>query len=434
MKMIIGVEEFGKIKRATINVSNYTVFIGDNNSGKTLLMQLIYGVLHYIQFPADYTVKYVGEILGKYRKNEKSSVSPDDLKIICKEINEYLDNTKNEIVSAVFMKKMPIKKLYVDIEIYENELCVNHEKKTYEKEGNQPIEYEAWRVYDTNKEKANWNIKLEDDKDGRLLNMFLFAFGMGYKYRLFLPASRTGIQLLYKDFYANKVEEVFLNNESKSQTGFWGMTRPVYDFLKFLQIFKPGDLDEKTNHTEIVDFIEKELLGGQLVNTGSDVSYKPDDGDKTIPLYMASSMINEIAPLLMAMSEGKWYDFLFMDEVETSLHPKKQKQLARLFTRINNGGTRLLLSTHSDTMASYLYLINLLGTKNGYTDIELESIGMDEGDIIRNSEIHFYQFEDRGNYSIVDEVETDSYGVNFKQFNESLDNLYEMSRVIVGVK
>ncbi|WP_300713765.1 AAA family ATPase, partial [uncultured Brachyspira sp.] len=44
-KLII--KNFGKIKEAEIELSNFILFIGDNNSGKSYLMTLIYGLIKY---------------------------------------------------------------------------------------------------------------------------------------------------------------------------------------------------------------------------------------------------------------------------------------------------------------------------------------------------------------------------------------------------
>ena len=38
------VENFGKVQFADIELSNMVVLVGNNNSGKTMLMQLIYGL------------------------------------------------------------------------------------------------------------------------------------------------------------------------------------------------------------------------------------------------------------------------------------------------------------------------------------------------------------------------------------------------------
>ncbi len=46
--MIVHVRDFGKIEYADIDLSQLDIFIGDNNSGKTYLMQLICGLLSYL--------------------------------------------------------------------------------------------------------------------------------------------------------------------------------------------------------------------------------------------------------------------------------------------------------------------------------------------------------------------------------------------------
>ncbi|MBW5394147.1 AAA family ATPase, partial [Brachyspira hampsonii] len=41
------VKNFAKIKEAKIELSPFTLFIGDNNSGKSYLMTLVYGLIKY---------------------------------------------------------------------------------------------------------------------------------------------------------------------------------------------------------------------------------------------------------------------------------------------------------------------------------------------------------------------------------------------------
>ncbi|MDE6052375.1 MAG: ATP-binding protein, partial [Lachnospiraceae bacterium] len=40
------VEKFGKIESADIEVAPMTLFVGDNNSGKSYIMTLIYGLIN----------------------------------------------------------------------------------------------------------------------------------------------------------------------------------------------------------------------------------------------------------------------------------------------------------------------------------------------------------------------------------------------------
>ena len=39
VEVYINVKNFGKIKSARVNIDNFTVFVGNNNSGKTQLME-----------------------------------------------------------------------------------------------------------------------------------------------------------------------------------------------------------------------------------------------------------------------------------------------------------------------------------------------------------------------------------------------------------
>lgn len=43
-KAMVHVEDFGRLSKADIQLSPMTLFVGDNNSGKSYLMTLLYGL------------------------------------------------------------------------------------------------------------------------------------------------------------------------------------------------------------------------------------------------------------------------------------------------------------------------------------------------------------------------------------------------------
>ena len=434
MKIVIGVEGFGKIKKADIDISNYSVFVGDNNSGKTYLMQLIYGVLQYLKIPQNYESKYVGELFVKYRQNEDCVVSPDEITVVCRELNDYLENNKRDIVKRIFQKEINIESLNISVEMEADCMNIRHKREmAYNTSDGSSSEYESWNVYYKGEQRAVFGVLPGASDDSVLLNVFLFAMGIGQNYRLFIPASRTGIQLLYKEFYANKIDSM-VSDGRVDKNDHLGLTMPIYDFLRFLQTYNQNP--EYLNN-DIMGFIDANMINGELLSIDNTLTYVSKDNNISIPLYLASSMINEIAPIIMTMTNGRFYDFLFIDEVETSLHPKKQREMARLLTRINNKKTRLLISTHSDTMASYLGLMLLMSNKAGNTDIELEKMNLDKNDILQNQEMHFYQFDDCGSYSLVKEIpiyESIDVGPDFEQFNDSLEQLYDLAKSVIGTR
>lgn len=61
MSLILHVRNFGKIKSADIDLGNYTLFVGDNNSGKSYIMQLIYMLPDVIDILPDAKIEYTLE-------------------------------------------------------------------------------------------------------------------------------------------------------------------------------------------------------------------------------------------------------------------------------------------------------------------------------------------------------------------------------------
>ena len=68
MRTKIKVNKFAKIESADVYLDEFLLFVGDNNSGKTLLMELIYGIVELIRkWKADYSnVKIVETEYVKY--------------------------------------------------------------------------------------------------------------------------------------------------------------------------------------------------------------------------------------------------------------------------------------------------------------------------------------------------------------------------------
>ncbi len=44
----VDVRKFAKIEKASVRTGDFSLFVGDNNSGKTLMMELMYGIINII--------------------------------------------------------------------------------------------------------------------------------------------------------------------------------------------------------------------------------------------------------------------------------------------------------------------------------------------------------------------------------------------------
>ena len=253
---------------------------------------------------------------------------------------------------------------------------------------------------------------------------------------LFLPASRTGLILLYRDFFANKADQTIALN-SMDQVEERGpieaeFTLPVYNFLRFLQTYKEEDSGKKQFEKEIRFFEEKLISGHINVTEQGTFSYRSSENKTDIPMYLASSMINEITPLVLALTRMRPTQRLVIDEVESSLHPEKQSELVRFLNRLNNKGIQMIISSHSDTIASKinnLYLLSQYAKSHGQKEEQemLKKFDLEKEDLIEPDNLFVYEILNQPNgKSVVREVKGDrENGFQFDQFTKSAMKIYD---------
>lgn len=246
---------------------------------------------------------------------------------------------------------------------------------------------------------------------------------------LFMPASRTGLMMLYKEYFANKTDSAlnfYVGENGKIQDGtmYDDITRPAYEFIRFLQTYKHDVSSEK--YLDELDFFDKNIIEGHIsVNNQGRFTYRQSEDDNNIPMYLASSMINEVAPIALALQSGR-FDQLIIDEIEASLHPQKQQELARLLTRLSNKNVSLIISTHSDTFVSKINNLFVLAQKEDKIKY-LEPLGLDEMDILDTEKLYVYSFEalDNGKCLVKEIKPTKESGYQFDLFMNSNLKIYK---------
>lgn len=469
MKIILGIKNFGKVKSAEISIGGFSVFVGNNNSGKTYIMQLIYGICNNLTryfSDADLCSRYL-QPMDQQAESGRVRIDAGNIELAEAFINAVLEKYKEEIVSDTFYKEIEIGSIYVRLLIEEEERfewLVCHKGA-----GNELFDELQFRSADFFKPVIETIMKEEvlKDHNGCILSKFHNLNGienqedlsvhlqykqissklvaslvnrMAYDYKepLFLPPSRTGLFMLYKDFFASKADEAvemfgagaFRKDYKKSNN--LGITKPVYRFLRFLQTFRPhGESDQNSG---LIHFLEEHLIDGKIVIDQADQPvYQAEGTQQALPLYLSSSMVNELAPILYVLQSD--YKYLIWDEIETSLHPQKQMELACLLSRMSNAGFSMIVSTHSDTIAAKINNLCLLSFSRllrGKRAEILKKTGLEEADLFKER-IHVYQFEnDDSGHSSVRELEYDEVtGYQFSLFNDSVEQLLEETRLIL---
>lgn len=461
MQVYINVKNFGKIREARVNISNFTIFVGNNNSGKTQLMELIYTVIKHVSgITPNIEMPQIDEVDGFW-------IGYEEIRSLNQWVNNYLSENIKQIIDETFNASIPIEAVWVELEeidvsydIYlltdrtieylQNKNLITQEELTESvlngKSSYGTMVFKNGILGGKSQESSSVysrNIPIEIAKKieiGQILAEIIGGDSPEASNTLFLPASRMGLMQLYKHYFGNtnqnKEALVYEKNQNSK-----GITQPVLDFLSFLLQYSYTEREAKRNE-ELLDFISENLIDGRISERGEATIYTPKNENKEIPIYVASSMVNEVVPIIKALTDSGRIDFIFYDEVETSMHPLKQIEMVKLLNRLNNKGIRLIVSTHSDTMATKIN--NLMLLSHGDLDfatmqkaLAKKGVSISKEDLLNSSNIHVYQFlNEESGKSVVSELEFKKVpctGYDFSLFNDSTMNLFEEAKIAMGV-
>ncbi len=422
--MIVSVKNFGQIASASIDMSTFSLFVGHNNSGKTLMMQLIYGVIDYLTRRIDISEHYTfGEL--------PITIDNTNFPEIEAAVNKVLHEKKDEIVFNIFKRRIPIEELGVEFGGIEE--AISYQKPETQNKSERPLSV----LSVVGSTKRVFFMGRTPLIIPRILSYFILkTFSPDNK--IFLPASRTGIQLLSKFFFSAQSEEKFtiVSDEEKEENEY-GLTEPMHDFLVFLQEHTHSEKSTEKN-AALIRFIETNLIRGKLKLVNGEMWYTPDYDEKlSVPPQLSSSMVNEFAPIMRVLTGIKQPRCIFYDEVETCLHPLKQIEMARLLVRMVNADYKMIVSTHSDTMAAAINNLILLSASE-QREQKAQALGYDENDFLKPEKlgnVHVYQFiPDKTGRTIVTELAPyfeSGHGYNFDIFNASNDKIYHDAMTIL---
>ena len=128
----------------------------------------------------------------------------------------------------------------------------------------------------------------------------------------------------------------------------------VADFMQRLILFEEDEIVSE-RMVEMAGALERETLAGRILTTRSSAGgypefvYRARDAEQEIRLTRASSMVSELAPVVLFLrgivGPG---DTFIIEEPEAHLHPAAQIQMAMTLARLVRAGVRVVVTTHSD--------------------------------------------------------------------------------------
>jgi energy-coupling factor transporter ATP-binding protein EcfA2 len=448
----VHVEDFGKITKADVDLSPLTLFVGDNNSGKSYLLTLIYGLLS----------KYADELLLKGfetqygaflplitlcsrpdRVNEHYFMTKEEIGMFTDIVNKTLESCKGDLIRAVFNKDIKIGRIRLTFHYDEAKpisLCFarfpDGKRHMIVGVSSNPQMMEIDDCFGEFVMSGSGHmIDISDQKNPKELTL-LFMRSLFKKLTLhdnfpgpaFLPSCRTGFVLTYKALYADSLQKAYTIADQKTTSNIL-LTAPMIEFATRLGMFSSADSDMQ-ERDGIVRFMEEKLLGGTIELSSMpvpDLLYRPRGTAETLSMHVASAVVTETAPLLLYLQKIA-ATCLLIEEPEMCLHPKLQQVMARVLIKtVNSGyyGVPVIASTHSDIIVQHVSNMLHLCLRPDRNRLMSES-GYDEDDLLEPKDVHIYQFDDRGIHSEVTAVPWNvKNGFIINTFIDALDSILQ---------
>ncbi|MDE0315725.1 MAG: AAA family ATPase [Candidatus Poribacteria bacterium] len=405
-KVEISVENFGPIAEANIDLRPLTVFVGPSNTGKTYFATLVYA-LH----GAFYDLSGSGLL---------SLLEPEKAMNLLKELLKNLSISEGEIQDLqkkLSTKGRPFKLSDLPEEIRKRLLVIIRNRDFFRIE----LHEELKNCFDLNsiselisltEEQRNeipillkvsdenqvyWNIKISvsdtevklDTSTNRGMVLLPQRWSVtesfidensvrirGYTYPLrkgkyYLPAARSGIMQSHRIIASSLVTRS--TRVGLEQFEIPTLSGVIADFMQKIILY-----DEKKRPnaeiTYLAKTLESDVLAGQIHLKSStsgypDFRYLPQGADEEMSLNQASSMVSELAPLVLFLRSGiKPGDTLIIEEPEAHLHPGAQAGMAVILARLVRAGVKVIITTHSDWLLQEIGNLILEGLIEDKTD------------------------------------------------------------------
>lgn len=441
MKHYFKIEKFGKIESAKIETAPLTLFVGDNNSGKSYLLSLLWAI-----YSADETsVLFSGlpelecsaytEVCGDISNLLQDSEEEQTIEICSTEflevLNAALEKNKDRFVAEIFNSgQVTIQKLSVEIQ-EEFVLRIKCEKKESrmeifisQPEGRSGISF-PFEMVEKSREFIV-SLICRDILLGLLKGKRAYCKESNVVY---LPAARTGFMLAKN--VINKVGRQMTYDVS----GFYGTESEVMEpftkpIIRFLDALESLSLGHKSEYEEIAAWIEQEMAHGSVQYgseaNGSEICYVPDGSRTSLPLRTSSAVVTELTPLLLLLKYKRRLKAICYEEPEMCLHPQLQQEMGRLLIRLVGSGIFMIATTHSDIMIQHINNMCRLSERNVPGDF-MQNLGLVPEDLINAKNVAVYQFTDKGTSSLVEQILPVSGEFRVETFTNALIKMLEQT-------
>ena len=450
-KVEISVRNFGPIAEADLDLRPLTVFVGPSNTGKTYLSVLIYALHRVFEEFSAFPSLHILPLLANGLKYDDSA--GEELSKVFKKLSGEQRLKYSNLPKQV---RDQIQYSLKDLEIYGSDLekelkrCfdLNSVSGLMRSPGSQNDETIVSLIVREASQDL-WHFRVETSEsgviaDGEINEKAIISpqdraplkVNIDFRERTFaltlesqgsigkpyyLPAARSGIMQSHRVIASSLVARstrAGLEPFPEVPT----LSGVVADFMQ--QIILYGERkrpDDEMNR--IADTLESNVLAGQIIMKPSatgypEFLYRPQLTGQDIRLTRSSSMVSELAPLVLFIyGLVRPGDTLIIEEPEAHLHPGAQAQMAATIARLVRAGVRVLVTTHSDFMLQEIGNLMRVGMLK-----EKDALKKETNDWLLPEEVGAWLFQKNGR---VKEIEFDHIkGIEPMEYEDVAEALY----------
>ncbi len=231
----------------------------------------------------------------------------------------------------------------------------------------------------------------------------------------YLPADRTGVMHAHSVVVSTLIESAATAGiRPPARTPM--LSGVLADFLEQLIEIDEPTRREPRHRRDHGARIESAILRGTVeidraAMTGyPQFAYRPAGwkGNRRLPIMSASSMVSELAPVVLYLRHlATSNDLLIIEEPESHLHPAMQVEFTRQLAAVVRSGVRVIVTTHSEWLLEELANI-----------VRRSELPEDDAPALRPDQVGAWLFEDRRNGSVVSEIGLDDSGLYPSGFDD----------------
>ena len=418
----IAVKNFGPIAEANIDLRPLTVFVGPSNTGKTYFATLVYalhgafndlsgagflslfesekvlGLLRQLLRDLNIPKEEGQNMLNKLNISERPfrlSDLPNEahkrFQTIIKDEGFWADELQDELKNCFDLNSISELSRFTGERRNEMTILMKVSEETQEcwdikiSAPEPRISLDVLTNDDSILVPRGWQVSAES---------VVFGDGSGISFsrswivgsRYYLPAARSGIMQSHRILATSLVTRatrVGLERLPEIPT----LSGIIAEFMQQIILYdEDRALDGRMKHLyneertsqeqvkHLANVLELEVLAGQVRVKPSasgypDFRYLPQGSNEEIRLSQSSSMVSELAPLVLYLrglvQPG---DTLIIEEPEAHLHPGAQADMAVVLARLVRAGVKVIITTHSDWLLQEIGNLVLEGLLEDETD------------------------------------------------------------------